>query len=97
MNDKSFDYLKSKIAKAEAIKAEISDLDSILLDAKRLGFIDRKIPVEIRFFPAERIVSLKLNKCSLPIDFPLEKIITGRILEGIAAYRKQLEIEYEKL
>ena len=97
MDDKSFGYLKSKIAKAEVIKEEISKLDSILLDSKRLGFIDREIPVEIKFFSAERIVSLKLNKCKLPIDIPLGKIITGRILEGIALYRQQLEIEYEKL
>ncbi len=97
MNDKSFDYLKSKIAKAKAIKAEIADLDSILLDAKRLGFIDREIPVEIRFTADGRIIILELNKFKLSFDFPLKKIITGHILKELSAYRKQLEIEYEKL
>ena len=97
MDDKSFDYLKTKIAKAEAIKAEIAYLDSILKDARILGFVNRGIPVEIRFMAAERIICLKLNKCKSPIDFPMEKIITGRILEGVSEYRKQLEIEYEKL
>lgn len=94
MNDQTLSYLQEKLAKAEAIKEEIYRMDLFLSEDEDYNELSG---ISIDFRMKRKLFTVYFDKRNSPIDFSFEEFIGKQIFDGAAEYRRQLQIEYEKL